>query len=154
MLVPGSVISVIHSVIHFICFHPADLRFRVERLLGRMGSWFRGARLATEAFEGPYGKALAAYVVTPPAIDWSSSKDPASNDEILNVNSWGAVYDEMYKDRCIRYTRGHFLPSCDKLRFFNMFAYSPAGVQRLEQKLLIISVRVVELLPLYWIMCD
>lgn len=50
------------------------------------------------AFEGPYGKALAAYVVTPPAIDWSSSKDPASNDEILNVNSWGAVYDEMYKE--------------------------------------------------------
>ncbi|CAE7870442.1 cmdD, partial [Symbiodinium microadriaticum] len=52
------------------------------------------------AFDGPFGKALAAYVVTTDTVDWSQemSQGAQDEDEILNVSSWGAVYDEMYKE--------------------------------------------------------
>ncbi|CAJ1425077.1 unnamed protein product [Effrenium voratum] len=50
------------------------------------------------AFESPFGKALAAYVVTKENVDWSAQDETGGEDEILNVNSWGAVYDEMYKE--------------------------------------------------------
>ena len=50
------------------------------------------------AFDGPFGKALAAYVVTQTATDWAQEGQKCETDEILNVNSWGAVYDEMYKE--------------------------------------------------------
>ncbi|CAE7484383.1 cmdD, partial [Symbiodinium sp. CCMP2456] len=52
------------------------------------------------AFDGPFGKALAAYVVTTDTADWSQemSQGAQDEDEILNVSSWGAVYDEMYKE--------------------------------------------------------
>ncbi|CAE7558766.1 ppsC [Symbiodinium natans] len=52
------------------------------------------------AFDGPFGKALAAYVVTTDTVDWSQEMDQGAqdSDEILNVSSWGAVYDEMYKE--------------------------------------------------------
>ncbi|CAE7446369.1 cmdD, partial [Symbiodinium pilosum] len=52
------------------------------------------------AFDGPFGKALAAYVVTSDAVDWSQEMGSGAqdSDEILNVSSWGAVYDEMYKE--------------------------------------------------------
>ena len=63
---------------------------------------FHGKSLHFEAFDGPYGKALAAYVVTPPATDWAEATESpetrSNNEEIVNVNSWGAVYDEMYKE--------------------------------------------------------
>lgn len=52
------------------------------------------------AFDGPYGKALAAYVVTKNATDWAA-RDVLDGDggvEEVNVNNWGAVYDEMYKE--------------------------------------------------------
>mmetsp|Transcript_49844 Transcript_49844/g.116280 ORF Transcript_49844/g.116280 Transcript_49844/m.116280 type:complete len:1480 (-) Transcript_49844:74-4513(-) len=48
------------------------------------------------AFDSPFGKALAAYVVT--TADWQAEQDKQGGDEILNVNNWGAVYDEMYKE--------------------------------------------------------
>lgn len=52
------------------------------------------------AFDGPFGKALAAYVLTTDTVDWSQemSQGAQDEDEILNVSSWGAVYDEMYKE--------------------------------------------------------
>lgn len=53
------------------------------------------------AFDGPYGKALAAYLVTQSAIDWSTHdmKDEGyEGNEEVNVSNWGAVYDEMYKE--------------------------------------------------------
>lgn len=31
-------------------------------------------------------------------MDWSAQDETGGEDEILNVNSWGAVYDEMYKE--------------------------------------------------------
>lgn len=55
----------------------------------------------TKAFDGPYGKALAAYLVTQSAIDWSTHdmKDEGyEGNEEVNVSNWGAVYDEMYKE--------------------------------------------------------
>lgn len=53
---------------------------------------------AAKAFDGPFGKALAAYVVTKSAADWSVHVDDGAPDEEMNVNNWGAVYDEMYKE--------------------------------------------------------
>jgi hypothetical protein len=57
-------------------------------------------RHCAKAFDGPYGKALAAYVVTKSATDWAA-RDVLDGDggvEEVNVNNWGAVYDEMYKE--------------------------------------------------------
>eukprot|EP00931_Biecheleriopsis_adriatica_P031383 TRINITY_DN18408_c0_g1_i2.p1 TRINITY_DN18408_c0_g1~~TRINITY_DN18408_c0_g1_i2.p1 ORF type:complete len:1482 (+),score=319.04 TRINITY_DN18408_c0_g1_i2:56-4501(+) len=60
------------------------------------------------AFDGPFGKALAAYVVAQDVTDWSESPQTPKNDEECstgstedgqdNVAKWGAVYDEMYKE--------------------------------------------------------
>lgn len=64
------------------------------------------------AFEGPFGKALAAYVVTDPSTDWQQQptslgeqhmhKPPGESPEAGGdkdlVSAWGAVYDEMYQD--------------------------------------------------------
>ena len=52
----------------------------------------------SEAFDGPYGKALAAYVVTKSATDWAHVEGEDEEVEEVNVNNWGAVYDEMYKE--------------------------------------------------------
>ncbi|CAE8684681.1 unnamed protein product [Polarella glacialis] len=56
------------------------------------------------AFEGPFGKALAAYIVASDVADWSEALEEGKTDEIAvqdsadNVSKWGAVYDEMYKE--------------------------------------------------------
>jgi len=65
------------------------------------------------AIEGPFGKALAAYIVAGKGADWAAilaghghAGAPAptaaeSEDEpaaMENVSKWGAVYDEMYKE--------------------------------------------------------
>jgi len=69
------------------------------------------------AFDSPYGKALAAYIVTCPDTDWTASlaanesfansensgsestQTPRNNDDAIDkVSKWGQIYDEMYKD--------------------------------------------------------
>lgn len=54
------------------------------------------------AFEGPYGKALAGYVVASDSADWSMTTQDDSahdtDDQEGTVSKWGAVYDEMYKE--------------------------------------------------------
>lgn len=56
------------------------------------------------AFEGPYGKALAAYIVAKPGTDWAEiaaemhkAPEGEADDSLDNVSKWGAVYDEMYQ---------------------------------------------------------
>lgn len=58
------------------------------------------------AFDGPYGKALAAYVVVNPDFDWDAAEpdavgaeeDSEDDDTEDLVSKWGAIYDEMYQD--------------------------------------------------------
>lgn len=56
------------------------------------------------AFDGPFGKALAAYIVASDVTDWTElpksvevCQDVLSDGNAENVTKWGAVYDEMYK---------------------------------------------------------
>eukprot|EP00933_Yihiella_yeosuensis_P032270 TRINITY_DN25857_c0_g1_i1.p1 TRINITY_DN25857_c0_g1~~TRINITY_DN25857_c0_g1_i1.p1 ORF type:complete len:604 (+),score=141.50 TRINITY_DN25857_c0_g1_i1:258-1814(+) len=61
------------------------------------------------AFDGPFGKALAAYIVASKAADFTNpqvldqeNQPPEAtekgDDKLDNVAKWGAVYDEMYKE--------------------------------------------------------
>jgi len=58
------------------------------------------------AFDGPFGKALAAYIVADPNTEWQryrsiaggDAEDGADDEDKDLVSKWGAVYDEMYQD--------------------------------------------------------
>jgi len=64
------------------------------------------------AFDGPFGKALAAYVVTDQSVDWQHQPGSVAEQDDRKtqtgeaeddgdkdlVSKWGAVYDEMYQD--------------------------------------------------------
>eukprot|EP00928_Gymnodinium_smaydae_P007859 TRINITY_DN1280_c0_g1_i7.p1 TRINITY_DN1280_c0_g1~~TRINITY_DN1280_c0_g1_i7.p1 ORF type:complete len:1450 (-),score=287.98 TRINITY_DN1280_c0_g1_i7:539-4609(-) len=63
------------------------------------------------AFDGPFGKALAAYVVVAPGVspadvksqvkevEVAAEKKAVKEESIENVSKWGAIYDEMYMEQ-------------------------------------------------------